>query len=182
MLPLSRPLSRDDHTRVWRFAAGAAERAGLLPDYAAADAARIWSVPAIPPGGTYSVTRFDGEPLDVNEALLAIPRDEPRVSAPVPQMSDDVSRRTERARRWLECVDGAISGAGGHAQTFKAALGLVQGFMLPEDVALELLATAFNPRCDPPWKEWELRHKVKQAAQRARVEPGYLANAPRRAS
>ncbi len=69
----------------------------------------------------------------------------------------------ERARRYLVKVPGAISGSGGHAQTLTAAAHLVRGFDLDPETALELLTDDFNPRCEPPWSEKELRHKVKEA-------------------
>jgi hypothetical protein len=71
----------------------------------------------------------------------------------------------------------AISGAGGHAATFKAAVVLVRGFELPESEALRVLVEQFNPRCQPPWAPWELRHKVTSAATRGRLPHGWLADA-----
>jgi len=70
----------------------------------------------------------------------------------------------ERARQWLAHRDRAISGKGGHLATYKAALGLVRGFGLDEETALELLLKDYNPRCSPSWSLKELRHKVAQVA------------------
>jgi len=80
----------------------------------------------------------------------------------------------ERARRYLACLPGAVSGAGGHQATWRAAIVLVRGFSLSESAAFHLLATDFNPRCDPPWSQKELIHKVQSAAQKASVSAGYL--------
>jgi putative DNA primase/helicase len=79
----------------------------------------------------------------------------------------------ERARAYLACCDPAISGRGGHDQTFKVACRLVKGFALAPDDALRLLLCDYNPRCVPPWTEKELRHKVEDA-QRSPGEVGYL--------
>jgi hypothetical protein len=79
-----------------------------------------------------------------------------------------------RARRYLAALPPAISGSGGHAATWTAALVLVRGFDLPPDIAFELLAEGFNPRCEPPWSERELRHKVESADRNAEAERGYL--------
>jgi hypothetical protein len=68
----------------------------------------------------------------------------------------------------------AISGQGGHAATFAAALALVRGFALPPSDALEVLALHYNPRCKPPWTRPELRHKVATAARAERTGYGYL--------
>ena len=43
------------------------------------------------------------------------------------------------------------------------------------DRALAILAAEYNPRCDPPWSEKELRHKVNQAATKPHDRPfGWL--------
>jgi hypothetical protein len=84
-----------------------------------------------------------------------------------------------RARKWLAEVPGAVSGQNGHRQTFWAALGLVRGFMLDEDTAFSLLLSEYNPRCQPAWKERELRHKVRSTERSTRAL-GFLLNEPRR--
>ena len=55
----------------------------------------------------------------------------------------------------------AISGAGGHAATFAAACWTVR-FGLSDPDALALLAE-YNRRCQPPWTEKELAHKLHDA-------------------
>jgi hypothetical protein len=92
----------------------------------------------------------------------------------------DLSRRVERARCYLATLPAAIAGSGGHSATWAAALALVRGFDLPPEVAFELLASDFNPRCEPPWSERELRHKVESAARDASAERGYLLRPSRR--
>lgn len=69
----------------------------------------------------------------------------------------------DSARRYLAKLPPAISGLGGHRATWLAALVLVRGFALAEDDAFNLLVSDFNPRCEPPWSEKELRHKVTSA-------------------
>ena len=68
-----------------------------------------------------------------------------------------------RAARWLDKVEGAVSGAGGHNATFCVACKLTHHFGLDFDAALRLLLGVFNPRCQPPWSEAELMHKVEDA-------------------
>ena len=53
-----------------------------------------------------------------------------------------------------------------HNTTFRIACRLIKGFHLPEEQALQLLLSEFNPRCQPPWTEQELRHKVHQASEK----------------
>jgi hypothetical protein len=81
----------------------------------------------------------------------------------------------ERARRYLATMPPAISGQHGHDQTFKAACILVNGFGLDQHTAVGLLLADYNPRCQPPWRERELLHKVKDAARASHRKPrGYL--------
>ncbi len=75
---------------------------------------------------------------------------------------EDVLER--RALAYLRSMPSAISGQGGHAATYAAATVLVHGFGLDPERALNMLLAEFNPRCQPPWTEKELRHKVEDAA------------------
>jgi hypothetical protein len=76
-------------------------------------------------------------------------------------------------------MPGAISGSGGHATTFAAAVKMVRGFGLDPDDALALLVAIHNPLCAPAWSLPELKHKIRQAAQRGRLPFGFLADRPR---
>lgn len=82
----------------------------------------------------------------------------------------------ERASKYLAKMDPSISGSRGHDACFKAACALVLGFGLSTDEAYHLLATEFNRRCDPPWSEKELLHKVNSANQEP-GQRGYLRDA-----
>jgi len=62
----------------------------------------------------------------------------------------------------VDKIAGAVSGAGGHDQTFAVTCALVHGFALSEADALRLLAQ-YNARCSPPWSERELLHKIQSA-------------------
>lgn len=85
----------------------------------------------------------------------------------------------ERARRYLSAMPPAISGAGGHDATFAAACALVKGFGLSVDEARPLLKE-FNARCDPPWSDRELEHKLTQADTTSDAQPrGYLVGSNR---
>lgn len=56
-----------------------------------------------------------------------------------------------RASLWLAECDPAVQGLGGHDKLFWAAQGMVNGFCLSDSQAFSLLASEFNPRCQPPW-------------------------------
>lgn len=93
----------------------------------------------------------------------------PRHAEVVP-ISSAPSRIVERARAYLAKIASAVSGNGGHAQTFAAARA-VFGFVaigLSESDAWSLL-NEYNGRCDPPWSERELRHKFNEARKADRI-------------
>jgi hypothetical protein len=87
----------------------------------------------------------------------------------VVQGGADVSAR---ARAYLAKTPPAISGQEGHNQTYKAACALVLGFRLTPDAAYPLLAE-WNATCQPPWKERDLRRKLREADKQT-GERGYL--------
>ncbi|GJQ28384.1 MAG: hypothetical protein HBSAPP03_02680 [Phycisphaerae bacterium] len=85
-----------------------------------------------------------------------------------------------RAAAYLDSIPPAISGSGGHGQTYTAATAMVHGFGLDPETALGLLLDRYNPRCEPPWSEKELRHKVSDAASKPHDRPhGWLRDAER---
>ena len=86
--------------------------------------------------------------------------------------NDHIERR---AAAYLDRIPAAISGSGGHSQTYAAATAMVHGFGLDAETAFRLLAERYNPRCEPPWSEKELRHKVTDAAAKPHDMPlGWL--------
>jgi hypothetical protein len=174
-----RPFTADEHPRVWRDVAGLAERVGFEPDYNAADAPRAWAAPSA--GPHYEAFELRGAFVDVDAALERIPAPTPPDMARYEPSSDDLTRRIERARRYLARMDPALSGSGGHVATIRAASAMVVGFDLPPDAALDLLWHEFSPRCSPPWSLRDLQHKVKSAARDARMPFGWLADAKRSA-
>lgn len=97
-------------------------------------------------------------------------RDAGRPVPPSPLPGRDRSVAFSRAVRYAERLDPAISGQGGHATAFRAALLLASRF--PELGTDDLIAAlaAWNRRCEPPWSERELSHKVESALRSARGE------------
>jgi len=82
----------------------------------------------------------------------------------------------EQARRYLASIPPAVSGQGGHNQTFSAACALVWGFELSELDAMSLLRE-WNMSCQPPWSDAELVHKVQTVHTTAHQKPrGHLIN------
>lgn len=82
----------------------------------------------------------------------------------------------EKARCYISRVPAAISGNGGHDQTFWAACALINGFALSDSDAFSLLQE-YNQTCQPPWTDRELAHKISDAAKVPHEKPrGYLLN------
>lgn len=71
------------------------------------------------------------------------------------------------ARAYVAAQPPAVSGCRGHNNTFRVACHLV-GFGLRDSEVLDLLRE-FNARCQPPWTEKELRHKVRDARKTVRL-------------
>jgi hypothetical protein len=69
----------------------------------------------------------------------------------------------------------AIAGQGGHDQTYAVAVALAHGFALSEADSWAILDEYNRTRCQPPWTEAELRHKLSDAVNRAHDKPrGHL--------
>lgn len=70
----------------------------------------------------------------------------------------------------------AISGSGGHSQTYALAVALAHGFNLNEADCWKLM-TDYNATCSPPWGERDLRHKIRDAYNTPHTKPrGWLLN------
>ena len=144
--------------------------------------------PSIHPSGEiYEI--LEGQPATVPAPMLAacvkaladavivrrggsVAGNSPTVPAVRPTDATDVETR---AIAYLAAMPPAVSGSGGHSQTYAAATALVHGFGITADRALAILTAEYNPRCNPPWSEKELRHKVNQAATKPHDRPfGWL--------
>lgn len=80
----------------------------------------------------------------------------------------------ERALKYVETCEPAISQQGGHSITYRVAMTLVHGFALQEAEALAALSE-YNKGCQPPWTEKDLRHKITQAIKsQAKKERGWM--------
>lgn len=80
----------------------------------------------------------------------------------------------ERARLYARAMPPAISGSGGHSQTFALAVALAHGFNLHEADCWAIL-TEYNAGCQPPWSERDLRHKMRDAYNTEHSKPrGWL--------
>jgi replicative DNA helicase len=69
----------------------------------------------------------------------------------------------ERAIKYMAASPPAISKRGGHAQLFRVTRAVRRGFVIPREATFELIKTHYNPRCEPPWPDADLWHKVDEA-------------------
>jgi hypothetical protein len=69
---------------------------------------------------------------------------------------------SKRVTLYLAKIPEAISGSGGHNQTFHVANILIHGFGLSESEALPFMRE-YSQRCAPPWSDKELKHKLSSA-------------------
>ena len=68
----------------------------------------------------------------------------------------------KRAQAYLKKTPGAVSGESGHNTTYRVACKLVHGFHLSDSDAMRLMAV-WNEKCEPPWSDSELEHKIADA-------------------
>lgn len=169
ILPLSRPVSRFEHGELWKRIR---PLSGTV-DEAAKDASRFWFRPGPMGGNEYRTVGLKGALLDVDSWLS---KPDPTLSGvPVtPRPVGNASSMQRRISAYLARMPEAISGQGGQVALWNAALVLARGFSLSEPDTFATLASEYNPRCQPPWSDRELRHTAKNAAAASRVPDGFL--------
>lgn len=113
--------------------------------------------------------------LEAHPSIAPPPRPTP---APAPRVVHSNEQLVRRASAYLAKIPGGIQGQHGSDQTMTAALAIVKGFDLDVETAYSLLVNEYNDRCDPPWSEAELRHKVIDAHDNGRLPVGFLADVP----
>lgn len=82
------------------------------------------------------------------------------------------AKALKRAAAYVAKMPSAISGKHGHDATFAVACALVLGFDLTVNDAWPIMLD-FNERCQPPWSEAELHHKLVDANEKDETR-GYL--------
>ena len=153
------PVVPREYHRVWRYAVSRFEQYGQ-PDLQGKEMCKAWAAPGIPEDGApYDFILGAGPPIDVREALRVMPAERKPEFKPR-QFTESEMPAVERARRWLEKQDSAISGQGGSLQTARIAYSLTGFYELDETTAFELLRE-YNQRCQPPWRDHELRAKIR---------------------
>ena len=98
---------------------------------------------------------------------------------PIPQRvlnyTSDASDRPDKPPHFEECrervldLPPSVSGEGGHNALFKAACTIARYAILGE-FAFEILSEYNDKLCHPPWREKELRRKIREAETRCALE------------
>lgn len=172
VLPLSRHVTAQEYDRLWLWAAQRSKQADAIVDGQAKDASRFWYNPTLPDGDEWRAQRILGVPLDVDKTLPLVEVKPLHIVHPPPLVTTDM--KATRARRYLAKIPAAVSGDRGHTQTFNAVAHVMFGFDLDPDTTYSIIASDYNERCDPPWSERELLHKIRSVAEQCTRERGYL--------
>jgi hypothetical protein len=83
----------------------------------------------------------------------------------------DAGDRVERCRAYLSKCPNAVTGAGGHDTTYAAA-ATCNRFGLTHAEAIGVMAWFNSAKCNPPWNEKEIEHKVADAYAKNAAEHG----------
>jgi hypothetical protein len=171
--PLSREVGAKEWPSVWR---AFVERYAPSADAQCKDPSRAYYLPK---ASAQWVDMSDGEPLDV-DALIGSRGAEPvsaarRVDLNAPEVVRGKDGSYERcppgtnpithAERLAQTMPPAISGQGGHLALLSVARAIRWGLDLDENQCRLILRDVYNARCEPPWSDTELDHKVDAAGQ-----------------
>jgi replicative DNA helicase len=115
-------------------------------------------------------------PIELMEKLADANRPVEKQTPTTPQREwqgpQNQSTVSSRARAYLDKMPGAVAGESGHNRTYTAANVLIRGFGIPVVDALPILKE-WNEKCQPPWTEKELLHKLEDAGREGGPR-GYL--------
>ena len=84
-----------------------------------------------------------------------------------------------RASAYAAQLPAAVSGQRGHDALMSAARKLYDGFALRRSEARTILRRDYNPRCDPPWSDREIEHKLDEVERHPATHPRGWLLAPR---
>jgi len=100
--------------------------------------------------------------INCPEALLALLTREDKVDITGEGLVSNHPTMIRKYIQFLQTTEPAVSGENGDPRTFQVAC-IGKNWGLSKDTVLDLLATHFNPRCNPQWTHNELLIKVENA-------------------
>jgi predicted P-loop ATPase len=134
-------------------------------------------------GRSYEIADGPGNPADAPDWLLAlVVKEFDRAVAAegeskhvrIDPASPEGVRAVAWAREYLAGAEPAIEGHDGSGRLYHVACHLMYS-SLPLETLQELVEEVYNPRCDPPWSEKEIEHKLHDADRDA-IDPRGLAS------
>lgn len=199
ILRLARPVTVEEYKLVWAWADAFL---GGGSDKSCKDPTRLYFTPrkqahdtAVPPLFLRSVGfGLDPDELPDGQSVASMIREkraredalaeEARARRAARQTTPSTWKidKVERASRWLDAAEPAIQGANGSAIAMRVIGTVVRGFELSPVEAKDALGQ-WNARCQPPWSERELVHKINDAVKSADPQGrgiGWLLDADRR--
>jgi hypothetical protein len=109
-------------------------------------------------------------------ADVVLPWNEKKTQPEAESSQPEGSDLAKRISAYVDAIPGAVSGHNGHDQTYKTACQLINGWGLSAAEAMPYLQ-AYNLRCEPPWNDKELAHKLADAEKVQHDKPrGHLVN------
>jgi hypothetical protein len=179
ILPLSRPVFRDEYPRFWRAAVAALD---VTADRVVKDAGRLFFLPSHPSDAAYLFSMNEGAVLDVDAVLRsAQPEPDRERDAAAPDWDGDEPPRTyppaskeliEHAVQRLEAHGPSIKGQGGDKHAFMVGAILLHELALTEQEAWPL-AQWWNQRFpENTWSDEKLAQKLINGARYASGEYG----------
>ena len=128
------------------------------------DGGLVTAPPSVHPQGHRYIWDSRGPMTQFNPNWFTRPR--PKIR-PIQIRTENASEAFERCRRYIDRIEGAISGNNGHRTTFRVACKIAEflGEHLTVEQAMPIMRE-YNQRCEPPWSEAELLHKVSDAFRR----------------
>lgn len=173
--PLLEPMSANGWPRVWR---ALVTKFSPWADEQCKDVSRMYYLPACQPGAEPMLFVQPGSPLDV--ATLALGGAAPAPTRKVDLNAPDVVRGKDgsayprapkgqgpfqHAEHLCHTMAPAVSGKGGHVAILRVARALRWGLELEAAQCAQMIAEIYSPRCDPPWSQTEIDHKIEAAGQ-----------------
>jgi hypothetical protein len=165
----SRPMTANEYRDVWDYASTFLRFHGLVHDKATRDPARLWYAPALRPGGHWEHAVRSGRVIDVDEAVREIARRRNEDKLARLSRMKPIAGGLERIQKYVDAIGGAVSGQHGHDATFNVAC-IIAGNVDDESAQMAILRS-YNARCNPPWSEKELAHKLEGARKQPDLAP-----------
>lgn len=124
--------------------------------------------PSIHVSGNRYKWRADSAPwecalADLPPAWIERLRRKPAPAAAPRTTTTDPTRQLKRASAYLAKLPEAIQGQHGSDALWMAVCWMMHGFNLSTSEVKHLIVNEYNPRCQPPWSEYEIDHKIDDA-------------------